>query len=57
MTAEKEETSLPPEFKKEAVALVTTQGYSIAKAAQSVNASEQNLRRSLEKLYLKGFNS
>ena len=45
MTSEKKRLLFPPEFKKEAVALVTTQGYSIAKAAQSVNTSEQNLRR------------
>ena len=33
------------EFKKEAVALVTEQGYSYAKAAQAVDTSENNLRR------------
>ncbi|WP_419609732.1 transposase, partial [Thiolapillus sp.] len=34
-----------PEFKKDVVALVTEQGYSIAKAAQAVDTSENNLRR------------
>lgn len=34
-----------PEFKKEAVGLVTEQGYSYAKAAQTVDTSENNLRR------------
>ena len=34
-----------PEFKQEAVALVTEQGYSIARAAQAVGTNENNLRR------------
>jgi transposase len=34
-----------PEFKKDAVALVTEQGYTVAKAAQAVDISENNLRR------------
>ena len=33
------------DFKRDAVALVTEQGYSIAKAAQAVDTSENNLRR------------
>ena len=33
------------EFKKDAVALVTEQGYSIPRAAQAVDVSEGNLRR------------
>ena len=34
-----------PEFKKEAVALVTQQNYSVANAAQAVGTSENNIRR------------
>jgi transposase-like protein len=45
MTAEKKRQGLTPEFKQEAVALVTAQGYSITKAAQAVDTSEQSLRR------------
>ena len=33
------------EFKQDAVRLVTEQGYSIARAAQAVDTSENNLRR------------
>ena len=33
------------EFKKEAVALVTQQNYSVANAAQAVGTSENNIRR------------
>jgi transposase len=45
MTAEKKRQGFTPEFKKEAVSLVTEQGYSVAKAAQAVDTSKQNLRR------------
>ena len=45
MTTVKTRRKFTPEFKQEAVALVTEQGYSIAKAAQTVNVSENNLRR------------
>ncbi|WP_419605753.1 transposase [Thiolapillus sp.] len=45
MTTEKKRRRFTPEFKKDAVALVTEQGYSIAKAAQAVDTSENNLRR------------
>ncbi|MFT5102252.1 MAG: transposase [Planctomycetaceae bacterium] len=34
-----------PEFKKDAVALVTEQNYSVANAAQAVGTSENNIRR------------
>ena len=36
---------ISPEFKQEAVELVTKHGYSVAKAAQAVNTRENNLRR------------
>lgn len=39
----KKRQGLPLEFEKEAFALVRTQGYSIAKAAQLVNLSEWSL--------------
>lgn len=45
MTTDRKRRTFDPEFKKEAVALVTEQGYSIAKAAQAVDTSENNLRR------------
>ena len=45
MTTESKRRQYTPEFKKEAVALVTEQGYSIAQAAQAVDTSENNLRR------------
>ena len=45
MTTERTRRRFTPEFKKDAVALVTEQGYSIAKAAQAVDTSENNLRR------------
>ena len=45
MTTEKTRRKFTPDFKKDAVALVTDQGYSIAKAAQAVDTSENNLRR------------
>jgi len=45
MTTERKRRRFTPEFKKDTVALVTEQGYSIAKAAQAVGTSENNLRR------------
>ena len=45
MTTERTRRRFKPEFKKDAVALVTEQGYSIAKSAQAVDTSENNLRR------------
>jgi len=45
MTTENKRRNYTPEFKKEAVGLVTEQGYSMAKAAQAVDTSENNLRR------------
>lgn len=45
MTTERKRRQFTPEFKKDAVALVTEQGYSIAKAAQAVDINENNLRR------------
>ncbi len=34
-----------PEFKREAVALITEQGYSITQASKAIGTSENNLRR------------
>ena len=45
MTTENKRRKYTPEFKKEAVGLVTEQGYPMAKAAQAVDTSENNLRR------------
>lgn len=45
MTATRKRRKFDQQFKKEAVALVTEQGYSVAKAAQAVDVSENNLRR------------
>lgn len=45
MTAIRKRRKFDQQFKKEAVALVTEQGYSVAKAAQAVDVSENNLRR------------
>ncbi len=45
MTTERKRRRFSPDFKKDAVALVTEQGYSIAKAAQAVDVGENNLRR------------
>ena len=42
---ERKRGKFTPEFKKDAVALVTEQGYSIAQAAQAVDTRENNLRR------------
>jgi transposase len=50
MTTERERRRFSPEFKKDAVALVTEQGYSVAKAAQAVDVSENNLRRWMKEL-------
>ena len=45
MTTERKRRKFTSEFKKDAVALVTEQGYSMPKAALAVNTSENNLRR------------
>ncbi|MDA8952427.1 transposase [Pseudomonadales bacterium] len=45
MTTERKRRKFTSEFKKDAVALVTEQDYSIAKAAQAVDMSENNLWR------------
>ena len=45
MMAERKRRKFTPEFKKDAVALVTEQGYSVTKAAQAVDVNENNLRR------------
>ncbi|NRB41681.1 MAG: transposase [Pseudomonadales bacterium] len=45
MTTENKRRKFDANFKKEAVALVTEQGYSIGKAAKAVDVSENNLRR------------
>ena len=45
MATERKRRKFTPEFKKDAVALVTEQGYSIAKAALAVDTNENNLRR------------
>ncbi len=45
MTTGRTRRNFTPEFKKDAVALITEQGYSIAKVAQAVDTSEKNLRR------------
>jgi transposase len=50
MTTERKRRRFSPEFKKDAVALVTEQGYSVAKAAQAVDVSENNLRRWMKEL-------
>lgn len=44
MTTEKKRRRFTPEFKKDAVALVAEQGYTIAKASRAVDTSENNLR-------------
>jgi len=48
MTTVKTRRKFTPEFKNDAVALVTEQGYSVAKAAQAVDVSENNIRRWLK---------
>ena len=46
MTTEKKtRRKFTPEFKKQAVALINEKGYSVPKAAQAVDVSENNLRR------------
>jgi len=45
MTTEKKRRKFAAEFKKESVALITEQGYSVAKVAQAVNMSENNICR------------
>jgi len=45
MTSERKRRHFTPEFKKDAVALITEQGYSVSKAARAVDVSENNLRR------------
>ena len=45
MTTENKRKNISIEFKKEAVALITEQGYSVSKAAAAVDTSENNLRR------------
>lgn len=45
MTSVKKRKNFPPEFKRETVALITEQGYSVAKAAQAVGTTENNVRR------------
>lgn len=45
MTSVKKRKKFTPEFKRETVALITDQGYSIAKAAQAVGTTETNVRR------------
>ena len=45
MATERIRRRFTPEFKKDAVALVTEQGYTIVKASQAVDVSENNLRR------------
>lgn len=44
MTTERKRRRFTPEFKKDAVALVTEQGYSPTKAAQAVDVNANNLR-------------
>lgn len=50
MTTERKRRRFSPEFKKDAVALVSEQSYSVAKAAQAVDVSENNLRRWMKEL-------
>lgn len=45
MTNKRTRRKFDDEFKKEAVRLVTEQGYSISKAAEAVGVKENNLRR------------
>ena len=50
MPTERTRRRLTPEFKKDAVAPVTEQGYSVAKAVRAVDVSENNLRRRKKEL-------
>ncbi|QFT54077.1 Transposase [Microbulbifer sp. THAF38] len=45
MTTKGTRRQFKPEFKKDAVALVSEQGYSISKAAEAVGTTANNLRR------------
>ncbi len=45
MATERIRRRFTPEFKKDAVALVTEQGYTIVKASQAVDIGGNNLRR------------
>lgn len=45
MTVPKKRKKFTPEFKRETVALISEQGYSIAKAAKAVGTTENNVRR------------
>ena len=45
MTAKNPRRQFDIEFKKEAVTLVTEQGYSIGKAAKAIDVNDNNLRR------------
>ena len=45
MTTKRTRIRFTEEFKREAVALITDQGYSVARASQAVETSENNLRR------------
>ncbi|WP_299589018.1 transposase [uncultured Microbulbifer sp.] len=50
MTTKGTRRQFKPEFKKDAVALVPEQGYSISKAAEAVETTASNLRRWLKGL-------
>ncbi|GAA5444753.1 hypothetical protein Misp06_02943 [Microbulbifer sp. NBRC 101763] len=45
MTTKGTRRQFKPKFKKDAVALVSEQGYSISKAAEAVGTTTNNLRR------------
>ncbi|WHI45265.1 IS3 family transposase [Microbulbifer sp. VAAF005] len=50
MTTKGTRRKFKPEFKKDAVALVSEQGYSISKAAEAVGTTANNLRRWIKEL-------
>ncbi|WP_226648085.1 transposase [Microbulbifer variabilis] len=50
MTTKGTRRHFKPEFKKDAVALVSEQGYSISKAAEVVGTTTNNLRRWIKEL-------
>ncbi|WP_444928736.1 transposase [Microbulbifer sp. SSSA002] len=50
MTTKGTRRQFKPEFKKDAVALVSEQGYSISKAAEAVGTTANNLRRWVKEL-------
>ncbi|WP_020412047.1 transposase [Microbulbifer variabilis] len=52
MTTKGTRRKFKPEFKKDAVALVSEQGYSISKAAEAVGTTANNLRRWIKELKL-----